>query len=481
MPIQPLQFGQRSNPNRNDTQGTLVNCYAENLGTENEAQWALYACDGFEAFSTLTGAGVGVVRGWLNLDDTSLITVAGSRINSVSTLGVATDLGALSTTGTAYLARNRKTPNAQVAIVTSDGLFRIVENGVVTTPSVDPDIPTFNSVCGTDGYLIFTCESGEWFISSIDEGGTIDDLEFAQANTNPDNATLGIVRGRDVLICGPKSVEAYQNTGQTDFPFERVTSIDIGLAYPPAAVNVSAVVDDTTQDTVIFPANNSDGAYAGVMILAGYQAKKISTPDVDRCIRDETDKSSLRAYTRVDNGHVMYVLTGSTFTREYNCDTGAWCQRKSSGLSVYRCVAGITFNGQQILADCATGTLYRQSHSLIPASASTVALRHSNTNGSTWISRSAKAVGTTGQSKVLRWHALGQSKEDGKVLEFTFSNAIVENSVGTDMVVITPPVHAFPKVMEFNQILVNVPARTSQTASAKGFYNLAADINVLEA
>lgn len=481
MPITPISLGMRSNPNRNDNQAILVNGYAEPLGDEGEQKWALYACDGFSSFSTLTGSGVGVVRGWLNFDDSTLYVVAGQRINRVNTSGTATDMGALATTGSAYIARNRKSPNAQIGIVTSDGLFRLIENNTVSTPSVDPDIPTFNSICGMDGYFIFTTAIGEWFISAIDEGGTIDELDFAQANTNPDNATLGITRGRDLLICGPRSIEAYQNTGATDFPFERVTSINIGLAYAPAAVNLAAVVDGETADAVIFPGNNADGAYAGIMLMSGYSPRKISTPDVDRCIRDETDKSSIRAFTRIDNGHVMYVLTGSTFTREYNCDTQLWHHRKSSGMDFWRVVDACHFNGKTILADYASGTLYQQSSSLTPGSASTVQMRHSNTNGRTWKTRDAKAVGGSGTSKILRWHALGQSKEDGKVFELTFSNAIVENGTGTSMQVITPPVHQFPRVVEFNELFVNVPAGVSQTSNAKGFYSMAVDLEALEA
>jgi len=477
MALTPISLGTKSNPNRNDTQAKLVNCYAENLGDDNEAQWALYACDGFSSFSSLVSGGV--TRGMFNLDDTSLYVVTGSRINSVNTAGTATDIGALATTGTAYMARNRKTPNAQVAIVTSDGLFRLIENGTVSTPSVDSDIPTFNSVCAIDGYFVFTCANGEWFISSIDEGGTIDELEFAQANKNPDAAVRGIVRGSDVLICGPLSIEAYQNTGQTDFPFERVTTIAMGVAYAPAMVQVAAVVDGTMQDVVIFPGNNSDGSFAGVMIMAGYQPQKISTADVDRCIRNEPTKSSIRAFVRVDNGHVMYVLTGSSFTREYNCDTQRWHDRKSTSLSIWRIVDACHFNGSTILADYNAGTLYQQSHTLTPGSASQISMRHSNNGGSTWSPARTRDVSTS-KTKRIRYPQIGQSREDGKVFELTFSNAIVEAGTGTDCQAITPPVHAFPKPMEFHNLYVNVTSGTSQTSSAKGFVNLAVDVATIE-
>lgn len=480
MAVQQISLGVRSNPSRGDTQTTLVNCYAEDVGEDNESKWAVYACDSFSSFSTLTGSGSGIVKGMLNFDDATLYVVNGTRINRIDTAGTATDMGALATSGYAYIARNRKSPNAQVMIVTSDGLVRIIENNSVSTPSYDSDVPTFNSVCALDGYFILTAANGEWFITSIDDGSAIDPIEFAQANSSPDGAVRCINRGRDVLIAGPRSIEFYQNTGQTDFPFERVTSAGIGVAYAPTMVNLAAVIDGTSQDTVIFAGNNADGSFAGVMMLDGYAARKISTSSLDRAIRDEPTKSSIRAFTRIDNGHVMYCITGSSFSKEYNANTGYWHDRKSSGITPWRIVDACHFNGTTILADYNAGTLYQQSSSITPGSASTVALRHSNDNGRTWKSRDAKAVGGSGTSKIIRWHCLGQSKEDGKVFEFTFSNAVLENGTGTDALVRTPPVHAFPHRMEFNELFVNVTSATSLTSRSKGYVNMAVDSRVLE-
>lgn len=480
MPLTPIQMGTRSNPNRNDTQAQLINLYVEDLGEDNEARWALYACDGYSSFSSLVSGGV--CKGMLNLDDTTLYVVTGQRINRVTTSGTATDMGALATSGYAYLARNRKDPNAQIAIVTSDGLFRIIENNVVSSPSVDPDVGAelFNSVAGIDGYFVITKSNGEWYITSIDEGTAIDDLEFAQANSSPDGISRAIVRGRDVLICGPRSIEAYQNTGAADFPFERVEAINIGLAYAPAIVNLAAVIDGGTQDVVIFPGNNADGSFAGVMVLSGYSARTISPNALDRAIRDEPTKSSIRAFTYARNGHVFYCITGSSFTWEYNASTGFWHQRKSSGQSRWNVVDAVHFDGKTIFADASAGTLYQGSHSLTPASASNVILRHSNDGGASWSPARTKPIGTS-KTRRVRFPSLGTSKEDGKVFELTFSNAIVENGTGTDAVVYTPPVHAFPRRMIFDALYVNATSGVSQSSSAKGFINLAVDATAVEA
>lgn len=476
MPIQPVSFGTTTNPNRNDTQGIFVNCYAERVGAENETEWAIYACDGYESFSTLTGTGAGVVKGMLNFDDATLYLVTGTRINRVNTSGTATDMGALATTGYAYMARNRKDPNAQVGIVTSDGLFRLIENNVVSTPSLDGSIPTFNSICALDGYFILTASNGEWFITSIDEGGTVDPLEFAQAQSNPDGIVRGIVRGRDVLICGPRSVEVYQNTGATDFAFERVTSINIGVAYAPAMVNLMAVTEAGSDDVVIFPANNADGSFMGIAMLSGYQPKIISPNALDRAILAETDKTTIRAFTHSRNGHVFYTITGLTFTWEYNASTGRWHQRKSSSASVWNIADACHFNGKTIYAHRSSATIYSASSSLTPGAASTITLRHSNNGGSSWSPVRTKSAGTTKTTRV-RFPQLGQSREDGKVLEMTFTNAVVEAGTGTSAQIITPPIHAFPRPLEFNHLYVNITSGTSLTSSAKGFINLAVDVS----
>lgn len=64
MGLQAISFGTTTNPNRNDTQGILINCYAEDLGRENEARFALYACDGHASFATLTGQGRVCAKGF---------------------------------------------------------------------------------------------------------------------------------------------------------------------------------------------------------------------------------------------------------------------------------------------------------------------------------------------------------------------------------------------------------------------------------
>ncbi len=467
----PISLGVRSNQDRTTQAAQLINCYAESIGDEGKIQYPVYACDGYEAFSTLSGGGV--TRGMLNLDDTWLYVVTGSRLFRVSPAGTANDMGAISTSGVAYMARNRKSPNAQVGICTSDGVFKIIENNSVSVPSLDSSIPTFNSICALDGYFIFTSANGEWFITSIDEGSTIDPIEFAQANSNPDGAVRGIVRGRDLIIAGQKSLEFYQNTGATDFPFERTTSTGTGVYAAPSMVNLTT---GDGSDTVVFAGNNSNGDYAGVFMLQGYAAQKISPFWLDRTISDETSPSSIRAFTYARRGHTFYCITGTTFSAEFNATTSYWHRRKSSGLNVWRCAEAASFAGYTIFGDYTSGLLYKSRHDLTPASASQIKVRKSRDGGNTWGSYRAKSVGASGATtQRVRFNRLGQSKEDGHTFEITFSNAIVENGTDTDMIVIPPSVNAWPSYQTIDTLYVDSTPGSSQTNTSKGITGLGVD------
>lgn len=478
MPLRPVPLGVRSNPERTNDDGAavLINCYAEDAGEEGAVRYPIYACDGFTAFSTLTGSGAGVCRGMLNLDDTTLVTVTGSRLNTVTTAGTATDVATVTGSGPAYLARNRKT-TTQVAIVpSSGGAYYILESGALSEPSLAASIPKslFNSVCALDGYFIITASSGEWFITGIDVS-TIDELDFDTATSNPDGLTRGIVRGRDLCLMGPRSTEFMVNTGAADFPFERVSSNSIGIYAGPTAVALTATLDGSLADTVIWCGSNADGAYVGVLMLGGYDARKISAPWVDRAVRDAT-ASTLRAFSYTREGTTFYCLTSSTFSAEYNTKTGFWHKRTSSGLAYWRVVEAATFNGKTIFGDYTSAALYQASHAITRASASTLTFKQSFNGGSTWNTARAHAIGGAGVTTRAKFNRLGQAKEDGRVMEFAISNAVMEAGTGNDMTVRPPVLHAWPAPTVAHALHVDVTTGASLTDDPMGIKQIAINV-----
>lgn len=480
MALQPIKLGVRSNPERTNDDGAavLVNCYAEDTGEEGKVRYPIYACDGFEAFSTLAGSGAGVCREMLNIDDTTLYAVTGSRLNRITTSGVATDMGAIAGTGPVTMARNRKAGTPQIAIVpSSGGAYYIVENNVLSEPTLDVDIPKnlFNSVCTIDGYFVITLSNGEWYITGID-AETVDELDFSTATSNPDGLTRGVVRGRDLCLMGPRSMEFYANTGAADFPFERIHTSSVGIYAGPTAVALTATLDGSLADTVIWCAANADGAYVGVCMLGGYEARKISAPWVDRAVRGAT-ASTLRAWSYTREGITFYTLTADTFTAEYNTRTSLWHRRTSTGSDVWQVAGATEFAGGTIFGSASAPALYRANHAITRTSASVLTFKQSADGGFTWDTSRTGTVGPAGSAERVKFLRLGQMKEDGRVFELSVSNAVMEAGEGTDMIVRPPPVHAWPAPTTVHAVHVDVTKASSLTNKPMGIRQLAADID----
>lgn len=482
MPLVPIELGLRSNVARDSAVGNaqLINCYADDIGKDAKAPTPIYGVDGFASFSTLTGAAV--VRGMINLDDSLLWVQNGTKLDSVTTGGTATNRATVSTTGYAYFAHNRAaTPD--VCMVTSDGLTRFMSGTTVTTPSFDAGIGAslFNSVCHHDGYFVFTKSDGEFYISGIDVT-TVDVLDFATAQAAGDGLVRAVVRGRDLCLYGTRSLEFWQNVAATDFPYQRVHVANFGAYAAPAVVATTATIDGNITDTVIWPAVNGLGGFIGVLMLKGYEAVKVSTWEVDNAIRTAT-KANIRAYAYPMQGQNFYAITdGANWTYEFNTRTNLWHRRKGASLGFSRIVDACVFNSGVIFGDYTSGALYQQSTAATPSGTSSVELRVSRDNGGTWTTARTKSVGTSSERKKrTKFMRLGQSKEDGFQLEIKITGSSVENGSNIDMTIIPPPVHAQPYPVQIHALHIDAIPGVSGTANQRGAIMLHADVTQIGA
>lgn len=352
----PISLGQGSNVSRNGLEGVaeFVNAYVEELGEGGKVQFPIYAINGLESFATLTsGAGT---RAMLPLDS-RLLAVAGRLLFSVSAGGVVATVGGIPSDGFVTMARNRRTPNPQVAIV-CDGLWFIYEGGTLTQ-GTDTDLPPPICVVEMDGFFVFLIADGRWFISGIDDGGTIDGLDFSRASTSADPLVMGAARGRDLVLLGLNSTEFHQNTGGEDFPFTLTTSIDMGCFAAGSVANITIIRGGQAADTLMWAATDSQGGYLGIVLLNGYTPAVVSTSEVDRLMRDETDPASIRAMAWTEDGHPFYAISGTSFTRVYDARTGDWHARKSYNSSRWRASCHAQFGAAHIFGDYTTTALYR--------------------------------------------------------------------------------------------------------------------------
>lgn len=477
----PVSLGVQSNPGRSPAAGAarLVNCYAEDAGQEGKVRFPVYAANGFRAFVTLTDGAA--IRQAMDFDETRMYLAAGNKIWKVTDVPVATSLtGTISTGGLVTMARNRKAPDAQIGIVTGDGHYYIVETETDTLTEIAMPVDASQVIGIIDfiGYFVIFTLNGEFYVTDLDAGDAIDDLNFAAAEANPDGGVACQRRGTDLVLFGQKSTEFWSVASDaSDFPVQRAASVNIGCWNPSVCQLVTLQPEGGFTDTVAFLGTNSEGAFLGAMLLQGYGAVKISNQGVDAAIKAEPDPTSIRLFPHTENGHVFLVVTGSSFTRAYDTTTGFWHEKASNGLNRWRIVTSTTFAGKAVLGDYALGKLYESRGDLYDAANDCVIqVRHSNDNGVNWNATRTRTIsGASNLKQRIKLNRLGMSKEDGKVFELTITRVLVEDGADVSMVVQAPAIHSYPNPMIFDALYIDALTGVSKTSGPKGIMQLTID------
>jgi hypothetical protein len=445
----PVSFGLESRPGKFGPDGgaRLINAYPEQTAPDAKAPWMLYCRPGLKAFATLTD---GPFRGAIDFGAVAYL-VGGQQVNKVDSAGTVTNIGAFVGTGPVFMSRNRKSPNAQVALV-SEGQRAIIENDVIANIA-DTDLPAPVAVDSIGGYFVFVISDGRYFWTAIDEGTDINALDFASAEANPDGLVGIIARNQEIVLFGPKSIEFHVLTG-SDAVFERVTQSTLQLGC------LSGAAIKSLNGVPIFPA--SDGT---VRMLNAYSPERISTHEVERDIDALADKSTLTAQAFSLEGHHFYCLNSASFTWVCDLLTRKWLDWESFGLSRWRAEGFVDIGGKRISGDHASAALYEldpdtgddagahllwkmvsgpigaypariiadelfldllpgvglnvvDEHQANPL----VTLRTSDDDGKSWSSEMTQSVGRIGDFKrEVRFQNLGASGEDGFRFEISMS------------------------------------------------------------
>jgi hypothetical protein len=248
-----------------------------------------------------------------------LFAVVGDTLYEISSAGVATSRGTLSTSsGTVSMADN----GLMVAIV--DGLegYRFTLATDLFETIVDPDWPRADVIAFQDGYFVLNdVGTGTFFITSL-YSTDVDPLDFASAEGAPDDLISLICDHREIWLFGDNSTEVWFNSGAADFPFERINGafIEQGCA---AAHSVAKA------DNSVFWLSRDKRGQGHVMRAQGYQPQIVSTRAVEFAIDSYSTIDDAIAYTYQQEGHTFYVLTFPTANATWCLDvtTGLWHER----------------------------------------------------------------------------------------------------------------------------------------------------------
>lgn len=314
---------------------SLVNLYLEPNPQGAKSQFTLYGTPGLDLWTTV---GSGPIRG-IERMGSALYVVSGEELYHVSATGVATYVGAIAGSGNVHTTNNgihvaiAVTGGNLYAANTTDGVLSLGLTGV-------------NGATYQDGYGIFSDASYFW-ITALDDMTTIDPADFSAADADPDD-NVGILSDhRELWIFGKRTTEVWYNSGAASFPFERA-----GAGFIEHGCRASGSIAKA-ENAVLWLGDD-----LAVYMAPGYQAQPISTPQVESLIAAVGDPGAAWAFTYRQLGHLHYVITWPDLTLVYDLTSGAWHQRKSTGLDRWRVSCHTTLDDRHIVGDCESGNLY---------------------------------------------------------------------------------------------------------------------------
>lgn len=419
---------------------------------------ALRSTPGLKSFCTLGG---GPIRGGLEANGRAFF-VSGSSFYEALSDGTSILHGALDTlTGIVQLQENP----TQIMII--DGLkgYIFTKSTNAFTEITDVNFPVPSSLTFQDGYFIVSeKDSSKYYISSINNGSTWGALDFTTVEGSPDEL-VAVRSNKGVLWAfGSKVTEVYQNTGNANFPFQKIKNVLIqtGCAAPDTIQNLDNSLIwlgiDENGDSIVW---RSDG----------YNAVRISTQAIERQIASSSAFDESYSWTYHERGHAFYVLQvkGLKTSLVYDVSTRDWRERvyrepQTADLEQHRGSCHIYAFNKHLVGDRVNNNIYEMdidtysdngnplirtfvtphvqqakemiSHSQLELDMEVgqgavsgqgndpqVMMRYSDDNGYTWSQELWLSIGELGKyDRQVLWNRLGRSRS--RVYEFTVSDPV---------------------------------------------------------
>lgn len=292
-----------------------VNLHLVGMETPGKAPFIMDSVPGLNLFCVLGSPVRGVIQA-----ANRLFVAAGSTLYEISSAGVATSLGTLATSsGIVSMAYGITQlvivdgANGYVLTLATNGFQAITSTGFYGS----------NRVRFLDNYFLFIHpNTQQFYISAINNATSEDPLDFASAESQPDNLITLEVDHSEIWLFGSQTTEVWFDSGAADFPFQRNrgASIEIGCQ---AAHSVQKL------DNSVFWIGQDINGSGIVFRSQGFQAQRISTQAIEQQLQSSTDLSSAVAYAYQDRGLSFYCINapGLSSTWCYEVSTASWHER----------------------------------------------------------------------------------------------------------------------------------------------------------
>lgn len=331
-----------------------VNLYP--ILSETGSSKSVAALRGTSGLSTFLTIGTGPIRGGIESAKRGFF-VSGDGFYEILEDGTSILHGTLDTSvGLVDLQENP----TQIMIVDFQYGYIFNKTTDTFTKITDGDFPTPSDLTFQDGYFIVT--SGQIAArSDLNDGLSWNALNRTTVESSPDELVGCISDKSNLWFFGTKSTEVFQNTGVTDFSFQRINGayLETGCAAQGTIKYIDNSViwlgTDENGDAVIWRSN-------------GYNAQRISTQAIEKKVSESTNFAESYAWTYHERGHAFYLIQvkGLSTTLVFDISTGQWHERSYRDVLTaeekqHRGSCHIFFNQMHLVGDRLSGKIFKMS------------------------------------------------------------------------------------------------------------------------
>lgn len=293
-----------------------VNLYpvADAQGKETAS---MYGTPGLLLFANV---GTGPIRQMFRSTQSRTFAISGSQLYEFDGAGIPTLWGSLNTSSGNVLITENPTQ-----MVISDGvnLYVFTYATDIFTVVTDPDLPSVGTADFIDGYIVANeNNTGRFYISAINDALSWNGLDFATAESSPDNLSRVINAVGQLWLFGDTTTEIWTNRGTAAFPFGRIAGakMEVGILSPYTALAL---------DNSVFWVGRDLRGYGIVYRANGFTPQRISTETIEIKIQSISSPEQMKAWTYQQDGHIFYVITGGGLDTSlvYDLSTQLWHER----------------------------------------------------------------------------------------------------------------------------------------------------------
>lgn len=274
-----------------------------------------------------------------------------NKLYKVANDGSTTELGTLnSNEGRVDMSDN----GIQLIIVDGTDGYILTLATDVFAQIADPDFPAAQTVTFLNQrFIVSETNSGRFYWSALLDGTSWDPLDFATAESDPDDLVRVFAESGQLVLLGEKVTEIWGDSGAADQAFVKIGggAVEWGLAARWSLVKF--------MDSLAFLRKNRLGQ-AQVCLMSGASAQPISNPQLEVEITSYGDVSNATAHAFMINGHPFYQINFPTVGKSwmYDGQSRSWSKRESFG-GMHRANIVVQLLGSIYASDFENGTLYK--------------------------------------------------------------------------------------------------------------------------